>query len=119
MIAPILAALALLAIGFVPMQALKSRRAAVIAGIVGLLIVPVAILGFRFVNVGLNSLYLVVYLMWICIVAYGLLTGAITRFVILGRSDITPSQRWGVLAGGYAVFAVVGWFALRQVMGPL
>lgn len=119
MLAPYLAALTLMAVGYIPMQALRTRRAALIAAVVGLLIIPAAILGFGQFNTGPNGMVVVFGMLWVCTVAYGIFCGGIMRYIILGRSPLTSLQRWGMVAGGYVVFVAVGWFGLSQVAPPL
>ncbi|MEQ1900285.1 MAG: hypothetical protein ABL866_06085 [Devosia sp.] len=119
MLASYLAALTLLAVGYIPMQALRTRRAALIAAAIGIILIPLAIFGFGQFNAGPNGLVVVVGMLWVCIVAYGIFCGGIMRYIILGRASLTPLQRWGMIAGGYLVFVAVGWFGLSQVAPTL
>ncbi len=116
-IIPYIIAFVLLTVGYIPVQAARTRRAAVIAGIVGLLIIPVALLVLRTSAITLNNLLVGVIIIWVAIVGYGVFTGAIMRYVILGRPPMSARDRWALVLAGLAVFALVGWFTVTQVIG--
>lgn len=111
--------LVLVAVGYVPAQALRTRRAAIIAGAIGILIIPAAFASLRLVPDPANNLWTIVAAIWISMVGYGVFAGAIIRYVFLGRPPMSQRQHWGMVAGGYAVFAILGWLAMSQLSAAL
>lgn len=83
----------LFAIGYFPMQRLKSKRAAVISALLGLALVPIGLVLLRAFPASLNNLSYVVFVFWMMLVGAAMVLGSGTRHFILSQPGYSRRDR--------------------------
>lgn len=77
-------------IGFFPMQRLRSRRASVISGILGLALVPIGIAVMRLYP---GALSVTVFVVWMMLAGLAMTLGSAVRFHVLGLKEASHRDR--------------------------
>ena len=81
---------ALFMIGYFPMQRLRSRRAAVISGILGLALLPI---GVALLKLNPGILAITIFVFWMMLAGIAMTLGSGVRFYILGRVTLSHRDR--------------------------
>ncbi len=77
-------------IGFFPMQRLRSRRASVISGILGLALVPIGIAILRLYP---GAVAVTVFVVWMMLAGLAMTIGSAVRFYVLGLVTLPHGDR--------------------------
>ena len=107
--------IALYCIGFLPMQRLRSRRATVISGILGLALIPIGFAILRTYPINLNNIAFGVFIFWMMIAGVAMTAGSAVRFYILGLTTFSTRDRrviTAILGVAILVLMIAGFRAL-------
>ena len=100
-------------VGFLPVQWLPSRRASIVAAVIGLLAIPVGLLILRIYPITLNTLGVLVGVLWLMLTGVAVFFGSATRAYILGRTNLASRDCRLVTAVLGTAFSMLEFALLR------
>ncbi|RYE11392.1 MAG: hypothetical protein EOP22_00600 [Hyphomicrobiales bacterium] len=108
--------LALMALGFFPLQALRSRRVIAIVGAMAVAALAATLVFMHLVTTSTNEPQhmstiggtVILATLAVCVI-YGCVCGALTRYLVLWQASMTLIQSMAVTVAAFALFAYVGW----------